>query len=170
MYYQFFSHIHFLITSKNQHGVHSPFVYSYITQCVYLRSKMAHPKNKALSVLLKSVAYFKAQNLLVAPQTTEVQRLLQNRFPKVVFTDAPADLIYIHKPKEVPSLMKLTQGNRVHNNTVLLINEIHKTREHLRIWRALKNSEQIQVSVDMFYCGALFMRKEQAKEHFKIRI
>lgn len=170
MWYRFISYIRFLFTSKNQHGVHSPFIYNYITQCLYRRSPINLHKVRSLSVLFRNVAYFNAKNLWVVPQSQEIQRLLQDRFPETRFNALPADLIYVHQLKDMPPFANFMASGQVHNDTVLLINDIHKDREHLRKWQALINSEQIRVSVDMFYCGALFLRKEQAKQHFKIRI
>jgi len=37
-------------------------------------------------------------------------------------------------------------------------------------WKALKYHKKVTVSVDCFYFGFLFIRKEQAKQHFKIRV
>ena len=39
MFYQIKSYLKFLVRSTNQHGVHSPFVYKLITQCLYDRKK-----------------------------------------------------------------------------------------------------------------------------------
>ena len=33
--YQVISYIKFLLRSTNQHGVHSPFVYNFVTKCLY---------------------------------------------------------------------------------------------------------------------------------------
>ncbi len=37
-------------------------------------------------------------------------------------------------------------------------------------WEQLKAHPMVRVTMDLFYCGVVFIRKEQAKEHFKIRI
>ena len=39
MWYQLKSYFFFLLKSTNQHGIHSPFVYKFITECVYNKSK-----------------------------------------------------------------------------------------------------------------------------------
>ncbi|WP_179346214.1 O-methyltransferase [Winogradskyella ursingii] len=39
--YQVTAYIKFLLSSTNQHGVHSPFVYKFVTKCLYDRTK--HP-------------------------------------------------------------------------------------------------------------------------------
>ena len=41
MWYQITSYIKFLLKSKNQHGIHSPFVYNLITKCFYDSKKKA---------------------------------------------------------------------------------------------------------------------------------
>ncbi len=56
MKHLFKSYIHFLIRSKNQHGIHSPFVYDLVTNCFYDKKK--YPEYATLqsfrSTLLKS--------------------------------------------------------------------------------------------------------------------
>jgi hypothetical protein len=62
------------------------------------------------------------------------------------------------------------EDNLFHNNTMILIKNIHQNKENSDIWELIKANEKVNVSVDMFLCGILFLRKEQVKEHFKIRI
>ena len=37
-------------------------------------------------------------------------------------------------------------------------------------WAQIKQHPKVTVTVDVFYYGFVFIRKEQQKEHFKIRI
>lgn len=46
MIYQAASYLKFLLTSTNQHGVHSPFVYNFVTKCLYDKTK--YPKYEQL--------------------------------------------------------------------------------------------------------------------------
>jgi len=39
MWYQIKSYLNFLLKSKNQHGIHSPFVYDFVTHCFYDKKK-----------------------------------------------------------------------------------------------------------------------------------
>ncbi|MCP4978415.1 MAG: hypothetical protein GY931_19895 [Maribacter sp.] len=57
-----------------------------------------------------------------------------------------------------------------HNNSMILIKNIHQNQENSNLWELLKDNEKVTVSIDMFHCGVLFFRKEQTKEHFRIRI
>lgn len=57
----------------------------------------------------------------------------------------------------------------LHNDSVVLINPIH--RHGIRkYWEWIKNNPKVVVTIDTFTWGFVFFRKEQAKEHFKIRI
>ncbi len=48
------AYLNFLIASKNQHGVHSPFVYKLITQCLYKRR--AHKHYRLIKTAQKTTA------------------------------------------------------------------------------------------------------------------
>ena len=82
------------------------------------------------------------------------------------------DLIYIDPPfdskADYKKKIKL-KDEEVHNQTVIFVEDIHKNEDSEKAWEQLKNDDNINVSIDLFYCGLLFFRKEQAKEHFKIR-
>ncbi|WP_304157534.1 hypothetical protein [Mesonia mobilis] len=40
----------------------------------------------------------------------------------------------------------------------------------LNSWQEIKNHPEVTVTIDTFYWGLVFFRKEQEKEHFKIRV
>ncbi|MDH7913015.1 class I SAM-dependent methyltransferase [Winogradskyella sp. SYSU M77433] len=53
--YQLISYIKFLFTATNQHGVHSPFVYEFVTKCLYDKKKYeAYSKLKYYRNILKT--------------------------------------------------------------------------------------------------------------------
>lgn len=81
------------------------------------------------------------------------------------FDSIPLDIVFQEYPNENNINTKM-----YHNNTMVLINGINRSRNYSQIWEELKNKEDVTVSIDTFHCGVLFFRKEQAKEHFKIRI
>jgi len=53
---------------------------------------------------------------------------------------------------------------------MVLIDAIYSNREKNKLWLELTQLPEITVSMDLFYCGVLFIRKEQEKENFTIRI
>ena len=36
-------------------------------------------------------------------------------------------------------------------------------------WLEIQNHPEVTLTIDLFFIGLVFFRKEQAKEHFKIR-
>ena len=163
--YKLTQYIKHLITATNQHGVHSPFVYDYVTKCLYAKPKFKASKSE--NVVLKSIPYFSAEKIKISLKDSEIEKRIEREFGLKESIQSPFDLIYIDTPKEnILSIYK----DKVHNDSMILINNIHKTKENTATWAALTQVEMVRVSIDMFHCGVLFFRKEQAKEHFKIWI
>ena len=56
-----------------------------------------------------------------------------------------------------------------HNNSIVAINNIHQTREIEEVWRKIITQKEVTISIDLFFIGLVFFRKEQVKENFIIR-
>lgn len=167
MLYRFIAYLGFFLSSTNQHGVHSPFIYSFVTKCLYKKSTVKG--GHSIRVLLKSIAYFKAKDVYIAPHRIPLQKRIKNSFPAMEFNDQTADLIYMDSPRTELFEHILKEGT-YHNDTMVLISNIHQNKASSHQWASFTKNSKVTVTVDMFFCGALFFRKEQAKEHFKIRI
>jgi len=167
MLYRIFTYFKFLLKATNQHGVHSPFIYNFVTECLYKKSKSKHPKT--FRILIESCAYFSAKKVNIASKNMHIQSLVKSTFPLIDFDKQPYDIIYIDSPN-TKTLTNSYKNKSYHNNSMVLIKNIHRTKENSQIWEQMKSNNEVTVSVDMFHCGALFFRLEQAKEHFKIRI
>lgn len=163
--YTLFAYVRHLLTSTNQHGVHSPFVYNYITKCLYTRSK--YKASKSQKAALKSISYFKMQRIKLVPTDAQMEKMIQKELHLKVSDAHPFDFIYAN----YPSFDLLTNHKeQIHNDSMFLINNIHNSKSNAANWKVLKQHKAVTVSIDMFHCGALFFREEQVKEHFKIRI
>ena len=57
-----------------------------------------------------------------------------------------------------------------HNESVFIINNIYWSKEMTEAWNIIKKQKEITVSIDTYYLGFLFFRKEQPKQHFTIRL
>ncbi|MDT0678192.1 O-methyltransferase [Autumnicola musiva] len=57
-----------------------------------------------------------------------------------------------------------------HNNSVFIFDDIHWSLQMEEAWEEIKNHTEVTVSIDTFYWGLIFFRKEQAKQHFVIRL
>ncbi len=165
---QFIRHLKFFLSATDHHGVHSPFIYNYLTKCLY--AKPDYCQEKSQNILLKSIAYFKANRIRLPRGTENIHKKIQNEFPSLQWGKGPYDILFM-LPFEADKLVRsISLENEIHNDTLLLIDDIHNNRINLSLWTSLKNHPKVTVTVDLFYCGAVFFRKEQAEEHFKIRI
>lgn len=163
---KFLKKLKFLLTSTNQHGVHSPFVFDYLTKCLY--QKKVYPKSKTLDILLKSIPYFEYKNVQIIGDEN-VNEIVRQKFQNIKFDQHPSDLIFFEKIN--PDLLsRLSSEQQIHNDSMVLINDIHRKENTTALWNQIIAAEKAMVTIDFLYCGAIFFRQEQVKEHFKIRI
>jgi len=162
--YSFISHIKFLFSATNQHGVHSPFVYSYLTKGLYTKEKLA--TLKSVDILLKSIRYFNIKNLKIDSENNIYQNNIKEKFPNLKIIAPEFDAVYLEKCSDWNTTII---EKEIKNTTWVLINNIHNNKEENYFWEKIKKQKGVKVSVDLFYCGIIFFRKEQEKEHFKIR-
>jgi predicted O-methyltransferase YrrM len=234
-------YLHFLLDARNQHGVHSPFVYQLITKCFYKKmpknlwenflnekqyivdknkklpaSKIAKASglsNKKAKILIKTVHYFKPKNILgigtslslitsaiktgtenaaitTLEGCTETSKIVEGLFEEIKFNG-----IEVINSDFSKTFSKCTQnkqfdcvffgGNQtkqaslnyfeeclktIHNDSFFVFDGIYWTAEMQEAWSIIKKHPKVTVTIDLFYFGIIFFRKEQAKEHFKIKV
>ncbi len=260
------SYIQFLWNSKNEHAVHSPFVFHLVTQCFYdhkfkqdylslnhYRSSLLKNSNtievtdfgsgskvfksnkrevskiaktagiskKRAKLLYRMVHYFrvdpsKNENQFIleigtslglatvalalgnpnAKITTlegcsetanqcrqQLQKLNINTVDLVVteFDDyfkncnlesTRYNMIYFdgnHSKKATLNYFELVLPT-ITNDTVWIFDDIHWSAEMEEAWTFIKKHPKVTVTIDTFQWGIVFFRKEQAKEHFVIRV
>ena len=255
MWFQLKSYIKFLLSSRNQHGVHSPFVYQLVTKCFYdkenkkayrqiadyrkelfknketikvedfkkgsrvfksnERQISAIAKNTGISwkrskLLYRLCAYLnsnhsielgtsvglataslasysknKVLSLEACPNTAAIaKKYLQKHAFKNVQIEVQKfeemlpkiqqkyDLVYMDGNhtydatlKNFELLLPLT-----HNNSIFIFDDIYWSPDMQKAWKEIQQHPDVRLTIDTFYWGLVFFRKEQAKEHFKIRV
>lgn len=59
---------------------------------------------------------------------------------------------------------------KLHNDSILVFDDIHWSREMEDAWETIKNHPAVRCTVDLFFIGIVFVRKEfKEKQHFQIR-
>lgn len=86
-----------------------------------------------------------------------------NNSPENTFFDA----IYIAYPATLDYFNQLI--NYICNDSFIILDGIHRNKEIKKTWYKIKNHEKVTVSIDLFYFGLIFFRKEQEKQHFILR-
>jgi predicted O-methyltransferase YrrM len=82
------------------------------------------------------------------------------------------DIIYfngIHKRESIVEYFNLCLQS-IHNNSIFVFNEINRSTEIQQAWLTIKEHPRVIISIDTFYLGIIFFRKEQQKQHFTIRV
>ena len=80
------------------------------------------------------------------------------------------DFIYIdgnHQKEPTLNYFNLVLKS-IHNDSVVIFDDIHWTREMQDAWEEIKNHPKVTVTIDTYQWGFVFFRKEQVKEHFTI--
>ena len=118
-------------------------------------------------ILLKSLLYFDFKSVKVLGDTESVRKNIQSYCPDILFDDNSNHVLYADE-----NIDQFLQADlkEIPNDAMLIIDGIYKNKIENEKWERLKNEDFVRVTVDLFYCGVVFFRKEQAKEHFKIRI
>jgi len=58
---------------------------------------------------------------------------------------------------------------KAHENSVFIMDDIYWSEEMKEAWEEIKNDNRVTVTIDLFFMGIVFFRKEQVKQHFMIK-
>jgi len=168
----------FLLISKNEHGVHSPFVYDLVTLCLRKKRETATLYNDLKNGFPR---VFKAKHIRILNDIIGYLEINQyghfcereHGIDKLPITKLlsktkhkSADLIYI--PEENFNLHHTNQLiEELKQNAVLVIENPYSDEE---VWKLIKSEQKSNIVVDTYFFGLIFNRKQQANEHFNIRL
>ncbi len=187
MFFKARQYLNFLFKSTNQHGVHSPFVYNLVTQCFYDKEKRksdsiikylctkTQTKFKIGKLLNRIPVYFECKNILVLKEPKDLisQILSVDNLVSIDHSKQPDkvyDFVYLttsllHQYLDTKPLCKM-----IHNDSIILVDSIYNSETDMLNWEKIKKHPKVTVTIDTFYLGFVFIRNEQAKEHFTIRL
>ncbi|GLB52032.1 O-methyltransferase [Neptunitalea chrysea] len=250
----------FLCKSTNEHGVHSPFVYDFITKCCYDKSNLEDYKllkehreyllnnketisvtdfgagskvfknsNRSINkiattagitlrrskLLYRITKYFNPKSILEigtsvglataalsfgnsnskvislegCPNTVNAAKTGLTKFnsknSEIIQTEFKTylnsiqnqqtttfDLIYFdgnHTKKDTLDYFNKLLSSK-HNDSIWIFDDIHWSIEMTEAWELIKLHPEVTVTIDSFYWGIVFFRKEQVKQNFIIRL
>ncbi len=107
---------------------------------------------------------FKLKNIRLHPKTFEDY-----------FTEHPSEkyqLVYIdgnHNKEKTLQYFEILL-KQASNDSVFIFDDIYWSPQMTEAWRQIIDHPQVTVSIDTFYWGLVFFRKEQSVQHFSIRL
>jgi hypothetical protein len=157
------SYLKFLWDSKNEHGVHSPFVFLLVTKCFYDKANLEpyfpnmETKTKKGKFLNRLFYYFQFQDGIYISENKKTPP------SKVDFIFI--DSIYLYENNfDLKSIIALAN-----NETCLIFENPHYSIKTEKKWESVVTNPNFNVTIDTYTFGFAFIRKEQVKEHFTIR-
>ena len=152
MILHYFKYLLFKLTATNQHGVHSPFLYSLVCSCFYnsnFKKKKSLPINSKRNKLTLSLIL---ENLKSFNETVETEFKIE-KFKIIYDTNK--------------SLSQQIEDIRLINTPHLtLIDELHFQREEWNLF--ILNSKYI--IMDLYFYGIIIQRPQQSKEFFSLKV
>ncbi len=200
MLYTLKSYLKFLLTSTNEHGVHSPFVFALLTKCIYKKENIdkklktllthQHPKEKQgirskkkQLILYKIASYFKSSEILLLDKSILTKNLISLARPNSCITQTKDfikkqvagkkfDMVVINTSNNTQHIGELFEKilESAQQNCVFIFEGIHSTKATTKAWQAIVDSKKTTVSIDGFYHGLVFLKKDQEKQHFTLRM
>ncbi len=58
---------------------------------------------------------------------------------------------------------------KIHEDSLLIFDDIYWSSGMKEAWETIKNHPQVTITIDLFWIGLVYFKKDQAKEHFKIK-
>jgi hypothetical protein len=165
MLIQFFAdYIKHRLTAKSRHGTHSPFVYKLVDEVIYDFSikKVYEDLEKQRKKLLND------GKVSLSPRLAQLLYRLANNHPPL---SPQLDFVYVNgdRTKETTLNYFYTYLLKVHEGSLLVFNDIYRNKGMKVAWEEIKSHPQVTVTIDLFWMGLVYFKKDQVKEHFKIK-
>ena len=116
-----------------------------------------------------SKSLFEKQN---AKNIYLINDTFEKAFSKLLNEIPKLDFLYVdgnHNYESTLNYFKLGLGKK-HHHSVFVFDDIKWNDEMKKAWEVIKNHPDVTLSLDLFYAGIIFFRKEQKeKEHFVLK-
>lgn len=162
-----FQYLKFWFKATNQHGIHSPFIYHFVTKGLYIKHKYC--RSKSPNIFFKCINYFKPNSIGFENGNELLRNKVKGKFPSLSFKE-PFDIKYYGTLVTESQILAMENYAKQQPKGIIYISDIRKNSSSKELWNKLVVADFVMVSVDMYFGGLLFFHKTQAREHFKIRI
>jgi hypothetical protein len=143
--------------------LHSPFVFKLYNDCIKKNSNIS-----LLEFIPQSSGYINKRI-----ETILAKSIAQ--FPHSIHTDCIKEIT-----PGVPFILNVTENSSLkelndvlltaHNDSVCILRNMYHSPESAEYWNKVKKLESVTASVDLLFVGFVFVRKEQRKQEFRLRL
>ena len=107
---------------------------------------------------------FNVQNtsIITGDFNNEIEKLTTNNYDFIFFDGN-------HQKEETLNYFD-TLLKTATNDSVFIFDDIYWSKGMTEAWEIIKKHPKVTVTIDTFFWGFVFFRREQEKEHFKIRV
>jgi len=86
--------------------------------------------------------------------------------------DNTYDLIFFDGNHQKEAILSYFESllETANNETIFIFDDIYRSKDIREAWETIKQHAKVTITIDTFFWGFVFFRKEQVKEHFKIRV
>ncbi len=127
----------------------------------------SHNENQVKILNLTFAEYFEKIRKNLSPSEVAVKTNASEPAASKKF-----DLIYLDGHHDGPATLNYFEQikNLAYQDTLVIIDDIHWSQSMTAAWNEIIKDPKVTVSIDTYFWGLIFFRKEQAKEHFTVRI
>ena len=94
-----------------------------------------------------------------------------NELPKILKQYPQIDFVFIdgnHRKEPTINYFNLLMKNS-HNETVMVFDDIHWSNGMEEAWNEIVQNKEVTITMDLFYFGIVFFKKELSKQNFVLR-
>ena len=92
--------------------------------------------------------------------------------PTLAALGAPVDFVFFDGNHRYEPTLRYFEHCLAHrtDESVFVFDDIHWSADMERAWEVIKAHPDVRLTVDLFYIGVVFFRKNQPKQHFSLRV
>lgn len=104
-----------------------------------------------------------------------IEQVIDNfdqKLPEVLSTISKIDFVFFdgnHRKEATMNYFKQCL-EKANEDSLFVFDDIYWSEEMMQAWNEIKNNDRVTVTLDLFFMGIVFFRKEPTKQHFLIRV
>lgn len=121
----------------------------------------------------REIADVAAKNFAIS-ETKNISLLVGNFdavLPEVLEKEQQIDFVFIDGNHTEEATLRYFNWilPKAYDKTVIIFDDIYWSKGMKSAWKKIKQHPQVSVTVDLFWIGLVFFKKDQVKENFKVR-